>query len=191
MDYLIFLNKWPDFVVTVFGVIFGAFVSFILIKWQSKRDLNTRKSAYITNLLMEFKHNREIMYKIKSFVGEGPDIDNLWSPAEVNAISLITEAWNELIKSGILPMIDIKDRTLLQITNRTVHDVKRKIQEISANWKRVEEWHKIDIQKGNQLLTQRMLYKDKALREATEYIDYSINSLDEAINILKVYCEDK
>lgn len=179
-------TKWPDLVITFVGVFAGSLLSFLTIKWQMSKETCKNTEAYLTNLLFEFEDNLKILRSVKKFIMPGPNIDHLWSPAEVNSNYLMTDSWNELVKAGILTELDERDTRLFRITNRTVRDVKRIINEISVNWIRIDEWHEHDIREKNQLLTSRENYKNTvALNDSTKAIENAIKRLEESIERLR------
>ena len=179
------LNKWPDFVITLLGTALGFVLSILIVRIEDNKQMHTKKTIYLTNLLYEFEYNLSILHRIHVFINTGPDIDHLWAPAKTNADFLATNAWNELILAGVLSTINNSTLKNLQVTSRTVLDVKRVINEVSENWVRVKEWNEYNKNNDNQQLMQRPLFKETAINEMTGRVDYSIENLKKSIALIK------
>ena len=192
---LLLLSKWPDFTTTLFGALAGSTLGFLFSLLlagkqnkkiiedkiqQNKKDMEYKKQIYLTSFLYEIRHNENILRIISSFIMDGPDIDHLWSPAEINANFIENKAWNDLITAGVLLSLNKDDITNLNITNRSIVDTKRKINEVVVNWLRIKEWAEYDEKVGNQKLTQRKLYKGTSINELKENIDYALEKIAES-----------
>lgn len=169
----------------ILGACVGALLSrkatFEAIRWQMKSEAINIQRSYIRNLLEEFKHNKKILHRLDSYIGPGPNVEHFWTPAELIASSLKTDAWDALIKAGVLPVLNEQEQRTLSITNRTVYDVKTYIKEISVNWLRIREWEKHDIESNNPQPASTKIYSQKIEPEAKETVKYSIKRLEEAL----------
>lgn len=177
-----------------FGAWYGSKLSrkatFEAIEYQMKSESKNRNNAYLRNLTEELEHNKKILHHLKSYIGPGPNIEHLWEPADIIASSLRTEAWNALIKSGTLPIFSEEEQRSLSITNRTVIDTRRIVKEMSANWHRIREWERHDLEKSNPQPASLKNFQQRAEDECRGRVDYSIERLDEAIELLKTITKE-
>ncbi len=184
------LDKVIDLFINFGGVFIGAFLGYKASKSQDLNATKKTRKAHIGNMLNEYEYNLNRFERMKTYIVEGPPIEHLWSPAEVIADHIKVEAWNELIKAGVLTSLEEKDRNSFALTNNRVMDAKCYIKEMSANWVRVGEWYDSNLEKQDQalapqLLTSRPMVLNQICDEASETIQHAINRLKISIERLK------
>lgn len=104
-----------------------------------KKDLQIKKKIYLNNLLLEFKNNKEILDQLYIYIKNDPPIDSLWKSVLVIVDSLSTMTWNDLVKSGVLEILDEKDIETLLKANNGLASLRLRIHKIEAIWIRMPE----------------------------------------------------
>ncbi len=174
---------------TVIGALLGGWLSYkaglATMRMQSNQEFTSTKDAYLRHLQSEFERNRGLLHRIKKYVGPGPTIENLWGPAKVLASSLQTDAFDALIKAGVLPALSKEDQRLFNIANRTVRDARLSVEETAANWLRIREWEEHDQESNNPQPASLKLAFSHMLPEVTGRIEHAIEMLDKALDSLE------
>lgn len=167
------------------GAYFGYRYSVKHARIEEVKKQAASKDAYLRHLADEFSYNRRILMEVKKEMLSGPAIDNLWTPAATAVTHLRLEAWDELVRAGILPLLEALEQQTLGGADRATRDAKRVLQTFAAKWQKVKDWQGWDALTGNpQPLTSQKVVKDQWLSEATGDVERAIYLLTQAISSL-------
>lgn len=103
------------------------------------------KEAYLFHLKDELEYNKEALCDIGSYLTENPPIANAFESISIGSSHLRLEAWDSLVKAGILPLLPTEQQKLFQDADKSIRETVRLIQMKNAEWKRVLEfnqWYK-------------------------------------------------
>lgn len=188
------LDVLKDLVGTLLGAWLGAYFGYRFSIKQAQAAESSENAvsqdAYLRHLMDEFTHNRRILRSVKDSLS-GPPVENLWTPAATAVTHLRLQAWDQLLCSGVLPLLAPTHQQTLGGADRAVRDAKRVIQTFEAKWRKVGDWAAWDRATENpQPLTTWPIVKDQWLTEASEEVDRAIYLLGQAIGTLPSVTDD-
>jgi hypothetical protein len=169
----------------ILGAIIGGLATFIIVKWQMSKEILAKKNSYLTNLLEEFKYNLGVLRETQTYITEGPQIQNLFLPAEIITDSIRLNAWDMLVRAGVLSVLSGQCQIELRIADRSVWDARRVIMTMAANWHRIREWEEHDIEAKYPHPTSSKEYLKIAVREMQGTAELSIGYLIQGIKTLE------
>jgi hypothetical protein len=190
--YQIVVNMDHELIIAILATITAAWLSAFLgnryatkqaLKKQ-KRDDKSKKLACLQLLYDEFSFNQRLLWELKGYVTKGPDIEDLFAPSEVIASHFRSQAWDAVVREGIVSMVDIRNRKTLLIADRSTKDAARIVQTYIANWKRILHWKEWDVKNDSLQPSSPELLLEQALREMSQAIDYAIEMIGESLPLL-------
>lgn len=182
-------EKIVDLFVNVTGVGIGAYLAYKaalkVAQWQHQQASKDKTESYLRYLHSEFTQNRVILRRLKSYINGPQSLENFWAPAKAISSHIVSEAWDTLVQNGVLPYLNEEQQTVLAITNRSVRDAHRTIDETEANWHRIREWEEYDRKREALQPTSVNLFMHSVVPGVVQSIEYAIEQLDEAIGLLE------
>ncbi|CAN7734321.1 ATP-binding protein [Paenibacillus sp. LjRoot153] len=151
-----------------------------------KRKEAEIKESYLYLLEQEFRYIQAQLWQLKSLVVEGPLIEELWSPAYELANHLILEAWEAIVKSGLISTIDFDEMETYHAAVKSTRAAFRNVCLSAAKWPRFLQWDK-NIEKGE--LTQIIppnLYLKQEVDQCKRSISYAEQAIMKAIERISI-----
>ncbi|MFP3632069.1 hypothetical protein SB776_36290, partial [Burkholderia sp. SIMBA_045] len=74
------------------------------------------------------------------FVSEGPIIKELWATAGEISNHFVFEAWDSLMRSGIIASLEFEEMETYRYAIKAMRDAIYYVREASANWMRILAW---------------------------------------------------
>lgn len=108
-------------------------------KKQRERDI---KQSYLHLLKLEFENNKALLNHMGLFSSGGPIIAELWSPAAEIANHFIFEAWDSLMRSGIIASLEFDEMEAYREAIKAIRDAVFYVRKAKSNWVRVLTWDK-------------------------------------------------
>ncbi|MFI8715388.1 hypothetical protein [Brevibacillus brevis] len=138
----------------------------------------------------KFENNRNLLYQMGLFSSGGPIIAELWSPAAKIANNFIFEAWDSLLRSGIIASLEFDEMEAYRQAIKAIRDAVFCVRKAQSNWVRVLTWDKpmysprTEIAELKQvvppdvILQQDVKECEKAIKDALEESDRAIRLLE-------------
>ncbi|MBS5913111.1 MAG: ATP-binding protein [Paenibacillus macerans] len=108
-------------------------------KKQRERDI---KNSYIYLLKQEFENNRALLHHMARFSTGGPIIAELWSPAAEIANRFIFEAWDSIMRSGIIASLEFNEMQTYRQAVKAIREAVFYVRKAHSNWIRALTWDK-------------------------------------------------
>ncbi|MGH7490256.1 MAG: DUF3572 family protein, partial [bacterium] len=112
---------------SLLGAVIGGAMSWkgavAAVRWQWQQQATAMRGAYLQNLHDELEQNRTVLSESLFWVQDAPvEIENLMAPAGVHAAHLRTEAWDALVRAGVLQSLPNHDAQVLRLATLAVRD---------------------------------------------------------------------
>lgn len=108
-------------------------------KKQRERDI---KNSYIHLLKQEFENNKALLQYMDKFSTGGPVIAELWSPAAEIANHFIFEAWDSIMRSGIIASLEFDEMQIYRQAIKAIREAIFYVRKAHSNWSRALNWDK-------------------------------------------------
>lgn len=169
-----------DILLEVFSVSLAAGVAYRVARSTDNVKEKEQAMAYLQNVFNELKYNQRILYKLKSVITEGPPIPSLWDPAISEIRYFRLEAWDALVRAGILHKLPFNVQTNLNYTDIHIRDAARIISTRAAGWPRIREWrdHYVSRDEPHQVLVEE--YHTRSVQECREAVNLALKDIEEA-----------
>lgn len=170
-----------DILLEVFSVSLAAGVAYRIARSTDNAKEKESTMAYLQNVLIELKYNNRILYKLKNVITEGPPIQSLWDPAVSEIRYFRLEAWDAVVRAGILLKLPFDLQTNLNFTDIHMRDVVRIVSTRAAGWPRIREWreHYVSREEPHQVLVEE--YHTQSVKECREAINLALKDSEEAV----------
>ncbi|MFD2672227.1 AlbA family DNA-binding domain-containing protein [Marinicrinis sediminis] len=109
-------------------------------RYKRKRQFEI-KNSYLHLLKHEFKNNRRLLYTMDTYICEGPIIRELWDTASEISNHFNFEAWDSLMRSGVIASLEYEEMEKYRFAIKTIRDSIYYVREVSANWMRILAWN--------------------------------------------------
>lgn len=103
-------------------------------KKQREKDI---KHSYLHLLKREFENNKALLHHMRLFSSGGPIIAELWSPAAEITNHFIFEAWDSLMRSGIIASLEFEEMETYRQAIKEIRDAVFYVRKAQSNWVRV------------------------------------------------------
>lgn len=156
-------------------------------KKQRERDI---KFSYLHLLKREFMNNRTFLYRMDTFMSEGPIIAELWTPAAEISNHFILEAWDSLMRSGIIASLEFEEMETYRYAVKTIRDAIYYVREAKSNWLRILTWDNPMIESNVQppelrQPTSPKIVLQQNVRTCKEGIKIAQEAIEKAIRVLE------
>jgi hypothetical protein len=151
--------------------------------------------SHIHFFIKELQVTLNVLHRLKSFVGEGPPILELFDPINELCDHFIFETWDTLLSSGIISKLHFEDKDLCRYAVKTIRDVRIVLKSGTANWKRIIKWneYELDLKRRDPGLLIQIIPPEVTLRqivnEYNEVIKIAIEAVGNAILVLERFYE--
>lgn len=108
-------------------------------RYEKKRERDI-KHSYLHLLKREFMNNQALLYRMDKFVSVGPVIAELWNPAAEISDHFVFEAWESLMRSGIIASLEFEEMESYSHAIKTIRDTVNYVREAKSNWLRILAW---------------------------------------------------
>ena len=141
------------------------------------------KEAYLFHLKDELEYNKELMNSLSSYIVHNPPIKSAFEAANTGSLHFRLEAWNALVRAGILSLLTFEQQKTFQEADKTIRDTARLIQMVNADWKRnleFDEWAAtLDMPQRaplQEVYDNKKMYLKDLINNGMRYIDNAIES---------------
>ncbi|WP_025676899.1 helix-turn-helix domain-containing protein [Paenibacillus massiliensis] len=153
-------------------------------KKQRERDI---KNSYIHLLKQEFINNTNLLNHMKSFVSEGPIVAESWLPAAEIANHFIFEAWDSIMRSGIIAVLELDEVETYRMSIKAIREAVYFVRKAHSNWIRILSMENLNKSLPDHLklvvLPQQILQHD--VLECKTRITNAISASNQAVKILE------
>ncbi|MDC0764889.1 hypothetical protein POF51_29650 [Brevibacillus sp. AG] len=139
---------WSDIAVEVFSVSLAAYVAYRVAKLNNSVSEYENTISYLSHFLDELEYNQKLLNEMKNMLRDGPAIDKILDPAAVISQHFRLQAWDALVRAGLLRNLPLPLQIDLNYTDRHIRDVIWTVQTKAAGWQRIIEWNKYYDQNG-------------------------------------------
>lgn len=129
------------------------------------------KETYLLNFKDELIYNQQVIQDIKNYLTNSTPLVNAFDPIDVGSRHFRLEAWNTLIRAGILPILKHDQYELFQKADRGIRTFSRIIQMENADWKRILEFNPIQKMGESHLIVVHSQIKRHIEQEITKVSD--------------------
>lgn len=170
-----------DILLEVFSVSLAAGVAYRIARSTDNAKEKESAMAYLRNVLNELEYNKRILYKLKNVITEGPPIQSLWDPAVSEIRFFRLEAWDALVRAGILHQLPFDLQTSLHYTDIHIRDAARIVSTRAAGWPRIREWrdHYVSRNEPHQVPVEE--YHTQSVKECREAVNLALKDSEEAV----------
>ncbi|MEA4988260.1 MAG: ATP-binding protein, partial [Anaerovorax sp.] len=139
------------------------------------------KDAYLFHLKDELEYNQDVMNNLSQYISDSPPLKNAFESANAGTLHFRLEAWNAIVRAGILPLLTFEQQKTFQDADKSIRNTARLIQMVNAEWKRDLESHEWDKKNNSsQLAPLKEVYKSKR-HYIKELINKGVKSIEVAI----------
>jgi len=155
-------------------------------KKQRERDI---KNSYIYLLKQEFENNKALLIHMDRFSTGGPVIAELWSPAAEIANHFIFEAWDSIMRSGIIALLEFNEMQIYRQAIKAIREAVFYVRKANSNWSRALNWNNplyVSSAEAN-ILKQSIspnLILQQNVRECEQAINVAVKASERAIEFL-------
>lgn len=125
-----------------------------------------------------------MLKNLTAFLVDNPPIENAFEPINVGSQHFRIEAWNSLVRAGILPLLSIEQQSCFQDADKSIREIARRIQIDNADWKRILQFYEWDKKNKSAQLApiQDTFYSIK--RTIKYEMERAMNSIERALDKL-------
>jgi hypothetical protein len=178
-----FIGVSLNAILVFFGAYFGSKLGYKYTVKKHNEDLIQFKVSYIHYLKEELEYNRMALSNINSYLGDQPPVQEAFDPIKTGIRYLRFQAWDDLVRAGLLPLLTVEEHRTHRITDRTVRDTTRIIEMTCGNWLRLMSFHRWDITHG---IKPSNIDKDvnRLASHMKERIEYCIDNIDRSLKLI-------
>lgn len=157
---------------------------------KHKMDINEIRECFLTSTGYsrevylkywkdELEYNIKLLNSISSYLSMSSPLENAFEAIDIGSRHFRLEVWNQLIRSGLLPLLPNEQLESFKKADNSIKDISRIIQMESADWKRIVE---INRSKYELLKVSHSQIKSRIENE----IKNVLNSLNRAVEIINI-----
>jgi len=109
-------------------------------RFKKQRERNV-KYSYLDLLKHEFENNKALLHHMERFASGGPVIPELWSPAAEIANHFIFEAWDSIMRSGIIASLEFDEIQTYRQAIQAIREAVFYVRKAHSNWIRALTWN--------------------------------------------------
>ncbi len=109
-------------------------------RYTKRREMEI-KNSYLHLLKHEFINSSLVLWRINTYISKGPIIKEIWDPADRLSEHLVFEAWDSLLRSGVIASLEFEEMENYRYAVTTMRIAIYSVQEAKANWLRILEWN--------------------------------------------------
>lgn len=157
-------------------------------KKQRERDI---KNSYIHLLKQEFEVNKSLLDHMARFSTGGPIIAELWSPAAEIANHFIFEAWDSIMRSGIIASLEFDEVDAYRQAVKAIREAIFYVRKAHSNWGRALNWDnplyvsRAETSELKQPFSPSLLLQQD-VRECEKVINDAIEASKRAVELLEL-----
>lgn len=121
------------------------------------------------------------MASLSNYISDNPPLISAFEAVNAGTFHFRLEAWNAIVRTGILPLLDYRQQKSFQAADKGIRDTARLIQMVNADWKRVMEFNEWDIKHNNpqpaplqEVYNQRKQYLKDVVTAGKQHIDMAL-----------------
>jgi hypothetical protein len=158
-------------------------------RYKRQRELEI-KNSYLHLLKHEFRNSSGLLHKMDSFISEGPIIKELWATAGEISKHFVHEAWDALMRSGVIATLEYEEMEEYRYAVKTIRDAVYYVREASANWMRILAWNhpiletEVTISELRQPASPKM-YLQQRVYECKQAIKIAQEAIRKAIELME------
>ena len=121
-----------------------------------------------------------------SYIGEGPIIKEIWLPASELSNHFVFEAWDSLMRSGIIAMLELDEVETYRFAIKKIREAIYNVREASSNWLRILAWDKA-MEENKNVINQRFPSKivlQQNVSSTRDVIKIAKEAIQKAIDLL-------
>jgi hypothetical protein len=156
-------------------------------KKQREKDI---KDSYLHLLKKEFMNNRSLLWRMDTYISEGPIISDLWSVAGEISNHFVMEAWDSLMRSGLIATLEFDEMETYRYAVKTIRDAVCYVREAKSNWNRILTWNhplfesEVEHEQLKQPASPK-LYLQQSVKNCKDGVKVAQGAIDKAIELLE------
>lgn len=158
----------------------GALLGYGSARLNQLRQDRVALDGYLRHLHDELDYNRKLLDEMRSRYLEGLSVASLWAPASTTVGYLRFQAWDSLVRQGIIALVRAQQQGLLWQADRETREVARAVETAAADWsRRMDERDRVG-EEADVAFAKLHAAKERAFREVRQKVDAAIETLDQA-----------
>lgn len=153
------------------------------VKYTKRRELEI-KNSYLHLLKHEFNNNSLLLWRINTFISVGPIIKELWNPADSLSQHFVIEAWDSLLRSGVIASLEFEEMEHYRYAVKTMREAIYYVREAKANWLRILEWNNPVVVSNSAITELRQSPSPLAIME--QYVRNCKEAIDTAQKAIQI-----
>ncbi|WP_336788312.1 AlbA family DNA-binding domain-containing protein [Paenibacillus sp. MMO-177] len=146
------------------------------------------KNSYLHLLRHEYRNNKDLLWIMNSYITEGRILKEIWEAAGEISNHFVFEAWDSLMRSGLIASLAFGEMDTYRYAVKTVRDAIRSVRTAKANWLRLWDWDKVGQGENVKMISQpipKSVTLQQSIHNCREAIKIAQNALDSAIQLLE------
>jgi predicted HTH transcriptional regulator len=143
------------------------------------------KEAYLFHFKDELDYNRNALRSMLAYLFDKSPVPNAFEALNIGSKHLRLEAWNAIVRAGLLPLLTFERQKAFQYIDKSIRDIIRIIQMENAEWKRIIEHHNMCKTSGAQqvvnldtIYSQRKCNLNEKINKALSDIEITLKEFE-------------